>query len=180
MRIYTPAAKKRSRKPTLDEQDASRRAHMIYYDFWPEDKEKPMIVTRGGSLVLRPDDQEGYDAYIEVEDGPPIELNLEIYYPRGEYAKAMDKPRLKIEDSERVRGALVPTWHEKPLLGKEMDPNKPCYTQSAVYRNYEMMEWWSHIVPIRWSEYEELTSGCFSIPKARCIGHPGEVQGHVS
>ncbi|KAJ5976327.1 ribonuclease H-like domain-containing protein [Penicillium waksmanii] len=167
-------AKRRKRPATQAEKDEARRESIRYYDFWPEGKPKPMIFTSGGNIITSNDPRTW--GYILQDDFPKLDLNIEQYYPPGEYARAMQsKPRHKIEPNDDNRKSLIPEWREKPLLGVEMDPQKPCYTVSGMNKNFEVMEWWNYIIPYTWSDYLAKSRDITTVRKARCIGHPGMV-----
>lgn len=177
--VYSKAAKKRNRQATPAEANEIRRWETQHFDWWPEGKEKPVIVTGSGSLV-RKIDEDGWENLERMKDGRAIDMNLAQYYEPGEYAKAMTKPRTEVKNTYGD-GAhpLIPRFHETPLLGETMDPQKPCYTHSWEDRDIERMEWCSMMKPLYWSDYLRLTASV-KVFKAKCIGHPGHVDGQVS
>jgi hypothetical protein len=131
-----------------------------------------MILTSGGTIIPSDDPRQ---PFIFRKDFPKLDQKLDQYYPAGYYAKAMEKPRHKIQQTDDNRHSLVPEWTETPLLGKEMDPNKPCYTMTNIYKNFEIMEWWRYYTPLTWSDYIALRPDINKVPQASCIGHPGKV-----
>ncbi|KAJ5231862.1 uncharacterized protein N7469_006450 [Penicillium citrinum] len=104
-------------------------------------------------------------------------MKLEQYYEHGAYAAAMAKPKVEVKRTEQNRRSIIPIQHDTPLLGVHMDRNRPCYVINDTYYNMDLMQWWSHMVPVRWSEYFEKHRGHTTVPKAKCIGHPGDVTG---
>ena len=153
---------------------------MKYFDWWPEDKFQPMIITGGGTLEYVGNGSGNGNPFNAVKDDPNFDLQLDQYYEPGAFAEAMTKPRIEVVRTEENRGSIIPRQHERPLLGVRMDRNLPCYVDTDTYYNMDLMQWWSHMVPVRWSEYFEKRRGNTKVPKAKCIGHPGDVNGRVS
>lgn len=161
------------------EEEEVIREEVKYFDWWPEDKVQPMIITGGGSLEYVSGGGSSLNPFEKVKDGPEIDMKLEQYYEHGAYAAAMAKPKVEVKRTEQNRRSIIPIQHDTPLLGVHMDRNRPCYVINDTYYNMDLMQWWSHMVPVRWSEYFEKHRGHTAVPKAKCIGHPGDVTGRV-
>lgn len=168
-------AMRRTRPATQAEKEEERRLRTRLFDFWPEGKAKPMVITSGGSIILSTDSRER-NGIIYRKDFPEIDQKIAQYYEPGEYEKAMrSKPRCKIEATPENRGSEIPPWSETPLLGEHMDPNRPCYIKSGRNVNRDLMEWWDYDEPLTWREYLENSREISTVRKAKCVGHPGAV-----
>lgn len=166
--------KRRTRPATKKEQDEQIEKGAEGWDFWPEGKAQPLIITSCGTDV-------GFGWSSEYKRGPPVFIDMEQYYNPGEYAEAMATAP-KLTPKERAEHPDVRLRCEKLVLGEQLDPLKPCYVKHDRHDNADMGQFWSYVIPLTKSQYWQSMEPFrkqMTVRKFKCNGHPGQLVGQV-